>query len=219
MSGSHRSKRKDMRIPLVLVAALAVFPLLAEDYYPHHNITFGVGAGVPQDQIKRFMNTRPGIELGYGYRFYRYFQADLGLNMIFGAANVEDYVTTSLGPVRVGDREYMLPMGGRAILPIKSGRFLLAAGGGGIWLKYTERLSQPSYYYRVDCPFCTSRSGWGSYALGNASYFLDQGQHFRVGVTAQFVRGHTNGQAINNVPAIETTDRWMNIFGEIGFSF
>ncbi len=203
----------------ILVAALAALPLLAQDYWPHHNITFGGGAGVPTGEIKNFMNTRPGITLGYGYRFHRYFQADLGLNMIFGAADVRDFVDTQLGTLLVKDREYMLPLGGRAIAPLAGGRFLLSGGGGAMWLKYSERINQPSSYYRVDCPICTSRSGWGSYAMANASYFLDSNQHLRVGVTTQFIRGHTNGEAINNVPAIKTNDRWTNVFAEVGFSF
>ncbi|MCC6862607.1 MAG: hypothetical protein IT158_28790 [Bryobacterales bacterium] len=217
--------------PLVLGAAAIA---AAQDYYPRHNFTFGAGAAIPggpsvaiqPDQplprdapIKEFMDTSPMIAIGYGYRFHRYFQADIGLNIGFGAANVRDFLDTSLGTVEIGDREYMLPMGGRAIAPLFGGRLLFAGGGGGAYLRYNERIRQPSDYFRVDCPVCTRRSGWGYYALANGSYFLDSNQHFRIGVTAQFVRGHTEGEAVGNIPGTRTTDHWTNILGEFGFSF
>jgi hypothetical protein len=174
---------------------------------------------MPHADLKQFMNNSPGVNVSYGYRFARNFQADLGLNMIFKAASVRDFVDTGIGYSEINDREYMLPFGGRAILPLARGRVLLAAGGGGAWLRYNERISQPSSYYKIACPYCTRRSGWGSYALGNFSYFLDSNKHFRVGATGQWVRGHTDGEALGDVPGTRTNDRWTNIFGEIGFSF
>jgi hypothetical protein len=198
---------------------LLAAPLAAQSYWPHHNITLGIGAGLPQDEIKSFMKSSPGIQLGYGYRFVRYLQADLGLSITFGAANVRDFLPTQIGTFQIKDREYGVPLGGRAIAPLAGGRFLLAAGGGGMWLRYNTRVSQPSYYYRIDCPVCTARSGWASYALGNASYFLNSNQNFRIGVTTQFVRGHTNGEPVGDVPGTRTNDRWINVYAELGFSF
>lgn len=203
----------------LIAAILMAAPLAAQDYWPRHNFTFGVGAGMPHGDIKTFMRNRPGITVNYGYRFVRYLQADLGLNMVFGAANERSFLDTQIGTLRINDREYMLPFGGRAIAPLLEGRLLIAAGGGGAWLRYNTRLNQPSSYYRVDCPICTSRSGWASYALGNVSYFLDSNQHFRIGVTSQWVRGKTDGEQVGEIPGIRTSDRWTNIFGEVGFSF
>ncbi len=165
------------------------------------------------------MQPSPLLTLGYGYRFLRYLQADFGLDITFGAAQVREFLTTEIGDLRVKDREYFLPFGGRAIAPLAGGRMLLSGGGGGAWIKYTTRISQPSYYFSVSCPICTERTGWGYYALANATWFLDYARHFRVGVTSRFVRGHTNGEAIGNIPATRTSDHWLNIFGEVGFSF
>jgi hypothetical protein len=114
----------------------------------------------------------------------------------------------------------MIPFGGLGILPLLGGRVLLSAGGGGTWLRYSEHLSQSAYsYYNVSCPTCTSRSGWGNYTLLDGSYFLDHDHHFRVGLTSMFVRAHTNGDPIGNIPGVQTTDHWTNIAAQVGFSF
>lgn len=198
-----------------LLAALA--PLRAQNSFPHHNFTFGAGGAAPQADLSSFMQSAPGVDIGYGYRFMRYFQADVGLDILFGAARIRDFLTTQVGDFRIGDREYFLPMGGRTIVPLFGGKVLLHAGGGGAWMKYHERLSQPSSYYRIDCPICTSRSGWGYYAQVGGDWFFTR--NLRLGVLSRFYRGHTNGQTLGNVPAAETTDHWVNTFAVIGFSF
>ena len=200
----------------IFAAALAA---TAQDVYPHHNLSFDFGAARPSGEIQSFMASRPGIGFSYGYRFHRYLQADLGLNMVFGAAQIRDFLPTDIGNVQLRDREYFVPMGARAIAPFAHGRLLFAGGGGMAYLRYSESLNQPSYYYQVDCPVCTSRGGWGPYGLVNGTYFLDHDQHFRVGLTTMFYRAHTNGDALGNLPGSQTTDHWTNIFGEIGFSF
>ena len=86
-------------------------------------------------------------------------------------------------------------------------------------MRYSERLNQPSSYYRVQCPDCSSRSGWGTYALASASFGIDHYQMFRVGVTAKAYRGHTDGDPLGFVPGIETRDRWLSLFGNFTVSF
>ena len=86
-------------------------------------------------------------------------------------------------------------------------------------MRYAERVNQPSYDFRIDCPTCTSRTGWGYYALANVSYFLNQAQNFRVGFTTKAVRGHTDGDPLGPVPGFRTRDKWLNLAAEVGFSF
>ena len=86
-------------------------------------------------------------------------------------------------------------------------------------MRYSERVQQPSSYYHVACPGCNSRSGWGTYALVAGSYALDYYQRFRVGITSKLYRGHTDGAALGAVPAIETLDRWVNLFVDFTVSF
>ena len=145
-------------------------PLLAQTNYPKHNITLGAGAGLPGGDLSGFFANRPGVTVGYGYRFQRYFQADVGLDGVFGAARVRDFLSTDLGYLRIHDVQYFLPFGGRVVLPIGGGRVLASLGGGGAYLRYSERLQQASSYYRFACPSCTSRSGWGNYGSGRGQY-------------------------------------------------
>jgi opacity protein-like surface antigen len=207
-----------MRLALLLaVPVLAVAPLAAQDYYPHHNFTFGVGGAVPQADLSQAMQTAPGISIGYGYRFHRYFQADAALDMMFGAAGGREFEVTQIGNFRISDREYFVPLGGRVIAPLFSGKVLLYGGGGGAFMKYSTRLSQPSNYYKVGCITCTTRSGWGYYAQAGVDYFL--WTNIRVGVAVRSYRGNTDGEPVGGIPGIQTKDQWLSTLAQIGFSF
>jgi len=194
-------------------------PVFGQDDFTRHNFTLGVGAARPKGDLGAFLADSAGTAVGYGYRFHRYFQLDVGLEVLFGAAKVRDFLDTGLGPLRIRDREFLVPLGGRAILPLANGRVLFSGGGGAAYMRYSELLRQPSDYFRVDCSVCTSRSGWGYYALASLGFALDRGQHFRLGATSRFYRGHTTGDPIGTVPGIRTKDHWMNLYGEFGLSF
>lgn len=202
-----------------LLALVAAAPLLAQSHFAKHNITVGAGIGLPGAQLSPAFANSGGVSIAYGYRFQRHLQADFGLDTVVGAAGVRDYLATDYGYLRIRDFQFLVPFGGRAILPLAEGRVLLSAGGGGAYLRYSERLKQPSSYYRFACPSCGYRSGWGSYALGGVSFALDRYQVFRVGFTAKAYRGHTDGDPLGAVPGVETLDRWLNLFGNFTFSF
>ncbi len=202
---------------LLLLAVMT--PLLAQTNYPKHNFTLGAGAGLPGGELSGFFANRPGVMVGYGYRFHRYFQADFGLDAVFGAARVRDFLSTDIGNLRIHDMQYFLPFGGRVVLPIGGGRVLASVGGGGAYLRYSERLQQASSYYRVECPSCTSRSGWGNYGLAGASMALDRYQRFRVGLTAKVYRAHTDGEPLGALPPMRTLDRWVNLFADFTIGF
>ena len=190
-----------------------------DEWYAHHNFTIGGGAALPQMDIRGPLEDAPHFSIAYGYRFARYFQAESGMDVGFGAAGVHDYLVTDLGYQRIRDRQYFVPFGGRAILPFKGERFWIAGGGGGAYLRYGESLHQPSQYYHVDCPVCTSRSGWGYYALVNAGFALDRARHFRLGVTGKTYRADTEGEPLGGIPATKTRDKWLMFGVDFGFSF
>ena len=202
-----------------LLLLMAVLPLAAQDSFPKYNFSFGAGAGLPRGELRNLFADSPGLSVGFGYRFMRNFQADTGLDILFGAAGVREFVPTDLGYLRIRDRQYMWPFGGRVVLPFKEGRVQASVGGGGVYLRYSERLSQPSSYYRFECPNCTARSGWGAYGVAATSMALDQSQRFRVGVTAKVYRGHTDGEAIGSVPGLRTRDMWVNLFADLSVGF
>lgn len=200
-----------------LVWLLLPYGLFGQDFH-HNNITVGIGPAVPVGNSTNYLSTAPLFDIGYGYRFNKWFQADAGLQIAFGAANNQNAEFTDQGPVQGGDHEYMIPLGGRIFIPLPWERFELSAGGGAMYLHYSETApSNP--YYSTYCYTCTSRGGWGGYGLANISYFLDDNHTFRVGTTVQFIAGSTNGEAVGNVPPLSTTDRWLNILFQFGVSF
>jgi hypothetical protein len=201
------------------IVFLYVPALFAADWHPKHNFSLLAGAALPRGEVNSFLSESPDVGVSYGYRFSRYFQADAGLDVGFGAADVHDFLETGFGFIRIRDREYFVPMGGRVIAPFAGGRILVSAGGGAAWMRYAEGLKQISEYYRFDCPSCTARSGWGYYVLGNVSVFLNSGHNFRVGVTNKIYRGHTEGEQVGPVPSRRTKDHWLKLHGELGFSF
>lgn len=202
--------------------ALLLVPLsfaAGQDWYPHHNFSFGMGAAQPRADLRGFFGDSFGLNVGYGFRFHRYFQADVGFETVFGAAGVRDYLSSGFGPLRIRDYQFFVPMGGRAIAPLLHGRLQFYGGGGGAYMRYQERVRQPSDFYRVDCPVCASRDGWGYYATAGANIALDRAQHFRLGAGGRVYRGHTSGDALGFVPGLRTRDHWVNLYGELSFGF
>ncbi|MCS7025854.1 MAG: hypothetical protein NZV14_13715 [Bryobacteraceae bacterium] len=202
-------------------ALTLALPLLVEAQYryPRHNVHLGLGAGVPQADLRPLFDPKVGFRFGYGYRFQRFFQADLGLDTVVGAAGVRDFLQTQLGVQRIRDFQYFLPLGGRAIIPLAGDRLLIHAGGGGAYMRYAERISQPSDYIRLACPVCGARSGWGYYSQVGFSVAMDRFQRFRLGVVSRVYRGYTNGEAIGAVPGVRTRDHWVNTMAEFGVAF
>jgi hypothetical protein len=201
---------------LVTLGAVA---LEAQSFYPRHNFTLGVGGAQPRGELNGAFSNSAGVNFAYGYRFQKYFQADAGFDTVFGAGGTKAYEENAFGYSRIRDYQFFVPVGGRAILPLFRGRLLFAGGAGAAYLRYSELLHQPSEYIKVDCISCTARDGWGYYALLDLSYFLDRGQHFRIGAVTKVFRGHTEGEPLGALPGVRTRDRWINTFGQFGFSF
>ena len=214
-----------MRLPPSAVFLLVPSFLLAQNdttEIHHHNISVGAGPAIPIGYSTNYLATAPFIRLAYGYRFNRLFQADAGFQMAFGAAHNPNPEVTTFGTVQGGDHEFMFPLlGGRVYVPLPFRRIETSVGIGAVHLHYSETApSGGGYYgYGSSCYSCTTRGGWGGYGLANVSYFLDSNHTFRVGTTLQYIAGGTNGQAVANFPAIQTTDHWMNLAFEFGLSF
>ena len=207
-------------ILLVVGSLLASSLAFAQDRDLHrNNITVGVGAATPVGNATNYLTTAPLVAIGYGYRFNRLFQADAGIQIAFGAANNQNAEVTDFGTLQGGDHEFMIPLGGRVYIPQPFKRIEMSAGGGAMYLHYSETVSSNGSDFVPSCYSCTSRGGWGGYGLANVSYFLDSNRNFRVGTTIQYVAGSTNGLSVGNVPANKTTDHWMNVAVEFGLSF
>jgi len=203
----------------LLAAALSLtFLLSAQDLFPKHYINFGPGIGLPRGEINEYFRTKPALTANYGYRFHRYFQADAGYDVIFGAADVRAFLETQIGSLRIRDYQHFVTFGGRAVIPAARGRVLFSAGGGGAFMRYQESVQQPSNFIRFACPQCTARTGWGNYALASVR-FSTRWQRVWFGVTTKVVRGRTEGDPFGGLPMTRTKDHWLNTFGEVGFAF
>ncbi|MFN7925691.1 MAG: outer membrane beta-barrel protein [Bryobacteraceae bacterium] len=204
----------------LLCAAILAIPAAAQPRYPRNHVFVGGGGGLPQGELQPYLATSPLVRWGYGYRFHRNFQADVGMDIIFHAASVKAYYQTQVGDLRIKDYQYLVPMGGRAILPVGR-RVEIHGGGGGAYLRYSERVRQPfgNSGYRIDCPVCASRSGWGYYGMGGLSVALDRYQQFRLGFSSRVFRAATSGDALGSLPGIRTKDMWVNTAAEFSFVF
>ena len=219
--GAVRIYACDTMRKLALVLAHSGFAALAlaqTDGFQRHHINVGIGSAIPAGNTSNFLSTAPLITVGYGYRFTRFLQLDVGFHLIFGAANNQNGEVTDFGQVQGGDHEYMVPLGGRYIIPSPFKRMEFSAGGGTVYLHYSETIPS-SGDFSSTCYTCSSRGGWGGYGLGNASYFFGDSRMFHVGTTFEYIAASTSGQAVGNVPGIQTRDRWSNLYLEFGLSF
>jgi hypothetical protein len=203
--------------PLVLLA----IPSDAQMPWGKHNFTVGGGAAIPRDDLAPFFETTGALRFGYGYRFHRYFQADAGLEVGFQAARIRDFFESQFGDLRIRDYQYFVPLGGRVVVPFADEKAQFYAGGGGAYLRYSEIIRQPfgDSGFRIDCPVCRSRSGWGYYGMVGANVALDRGRHFRLGGGLRVYRAKTEGDSFGTLPAVRTQDRWINPMLEFTFSF
>lgn len=202
-----------------LCATLAAMPAAAQSFQKHH-ITGGLGVAIPQDELRSVYKNGVAWTVGYGYRPFRHLQFDAALDTVYNSADVRDYVSNPIfGYLRIRDFEFLVPLGARLVLPVANGKANLYGGGGGAYMRYTERLRQPSEFYNIECPACQARDGWGYYFLAGGDVALTSGGAIRLGVTMRVYQGTTDGRSVGNVPPIETKDRWVNTFAHLTFSF
>jgi hypothetical protein len=204
----------------ILVGLLFLSAVGSAQEYRKHTFHVDLGGAQPRGELRFLFNDSFLAGFGYGYRFHEFLQADIGFDTAFGAAGIRDFLPSFVGDLRIRDFQHFLPFGGRAILPLMSDRVHLYGGGGGVYMRYSERVRQPFQdSIRFDCNVCSSRHGIGYYGLVGVDVALDRAQHFRIGVGGRVIRGETEGDPFGAVPARSTDDRWINIFGRFSFSF
>ena len=104
--------------------------MIAQSNYPRHNLNLGVGTGLPSGELKNAFEPSFSLGFEYGYRFLKNFQADIGLDTVFQAARVNEYVDSGwFGYRRIRDYQTFIPFGGRVVLPLSNERVQLFAGG------------------------------------------------------------------------------------------
>jgi hypothetical protein len=199
---------------VTIVLSLVSTAALAQDSEEAHNdVSFSVGAAVPNGPDRAYLNNAPMIGLTYGYRFNRFLQAEGGFQMAFNAANNQNVETTAFGQYLGSDHEFMIPFSGRFYIPLPLDKWQFSAGGGPTYLHYAETAPNDG----SQCFTCTSRGGWGLQGFFTARRFI--GDNFYVGVTAQYVSANISGMPVGNGPEVNTTDHWANALVNLGFRF
>jgi hypothetical protein len=137
----------------------------------------------------------------------------LGFGAAIPAGNSTNYLGTA--PLLA---QFMIPLGGRVIVPQPFKRFEMSAGGGAAYLHFSEAAPSGGYY-QLNCYSCTSRAGWGGYGHASVTYFLDQSRNLHLGTTFHYISATTTGQDVGNVADISTSDQWANLTFEVGLRF
>lgn len=200
----------------LLASVLSIPSMAQEDPRPRKNtLVIGGGAGIPGADLGNVMSPSALLRLGYGYRLRKHFQVDIGADLVLHAAGIDVSQQTFIGEVRKRDNEYLIPFGGRVVLPLAQ-RFEVFAGGGGTYLWYGEEAYVPgmkctgSCYYDVPCPSCISRGGWGYYGTAGVHISLERRNRFWLGTEMRYFKGATSGRLLGNGAQLETKDQWFN---------
>jgi hypothetical protein len=200
-----------MCLLLAALAAPAGAQYRSQSFQKHH-ISAGLGIAMPRGELHPYYRNAFSWSFGYGYRPVRYLQADIGWDTSYRAGDVRDFFEVSGLPLEIRDFQFFIPMGGRVVGPVAGGKVEFYGGGGGAYLRYTERLRQPYDFVNIACPVCNARDGWGYYALLGGSVALTRGQNLRLGVTTRVYDGNTSGPSVGAVPSRKTSDRWVNTY-------
>jgi len=210
---------KDMRRYILSLLMLTAGGWMHAQPYQKHHLTAGLGVATPQGELNDYYQSAFSWSFAYGYRPASFFQVDLGWDGAYNAARVNDYYESyTFGAVRIRDFQHYFPVGGRLVLPLADGKAELYGGGGGAYMRYSEGLRQPSDYYRIDCPVCNARDGFGFYTLAGGNVALNRSQRLRLGVTAKMYKATTDGLSVGPIPAAKTKDRWVNFYVHLTLS-
>jgi hypothetical protein len=211
--------QKWLSLGFLLAAPLAA-SLYAQPLGGQFSFNIGTGGAIPREDLTSLMTTAPLVTAGFGYRPIRYLQADVGLDAIVHAAGVRDFQDTIIGRIKIRDNEVLVPLGGRAILPLGP-RTELFGGGGAAYLHYGESVEVPGggEDSGFKCRTCRSRDGWGYYAIAGLNIAVERSHRFWVGVESRLVRGKTDGDRLGAVPPLRTHDTWINTAAVFTFRF
>jgi hypothetical protein len=163
----------------------------AQATYPRQSLTAGVGGIFPvSGWVSGSFTDGPALNVEYGYRFWRYAQAEAG----YSGAWPKQLIFTGHDSFIERQNLTFLSYGGRGILPLHGDRLLLSAGAGGgyLWDHQT---------------FSSATTSLFQYS-GRASYAIDSKQRYRFGATVRV------WQSLGEEP-----QRWLTLTGDFTYSF
>jgi hypothetical protein len=187
-----------MRALLTLAVLLTTTGAAAQSL-PRHRLGFGGGWSREFAGYSYPKDTATGLGLSYGYRVLRFLEAEAG---VFAALQPTPDIRGANYFLDPDDRFLWVPFGVRFLAPLYLRRIEFAAGGGGLYEKYS--VSNPSPGFGVQ-----PHSGLGGYFVGSASIALDRGKHFWLGAAPRWF--------LANPPY--RRDRWFQILAEFSVRF
>jgi len=149
----------------LVVLLFALLPAGAQEYWHRLTGTFGALNPIGGYQANSF-NSAPMLSFDYGYRFFRYGQADVGVDIGFANQNVI--------PDEVRRNIYIPRFGYRAIVPVWHDRIEASAGAGA--------------GHSFIKPTISGYEVWLVYGQLGANYAIDREGRYRAGLTVRWYR-------------------------------
>jgi hypothetical protein len=191
-----------------ILALITLAVSLSAQDFPEQSITFRAGGAFPSGKLLRGLDNRPLLGLGYGYRWNRHVQFDLGFDNVFKPFN--NYLNDNRLPSGISQHLFLVPVGVRGIMPFADDRFHVFAGGGGAYMRYQISSSSALTAF---CGICQSRDLGGYYVQAGGNAALDYSRRFRVGGSIRYYTGYASTQGFH------TIDRWWTAAGEFTYTF
>jgi hypothetical protein len=173
---------------VLLVFLLALLPACAQEYWNRLTGTFGALNPAGGYQTNDF-GSSPMLSFDYGYRFHRYAQADVGVDIAFATETLSQPTVTSTR------RNIYIPrFGYRAVIPLRQDRIEASIGAGGAYTFYK--------------PTIVGREMWMVYGQIGANYALDIEKRYRAGLMVRWYRD----------PIGSPVQQWVSVGAEFTFS-
>jgi hypothetical protein len=185
--------------------------------YPKLAIEFRGGVTAPRIAARGSKGLwEPGkfgaFGIGFGMRPVRYLQLDAGVDAVLQAFGASGSINTTGGRRDITDREVLVTLGPRVVLPLATERVLASLGAGYAYAHYSG-IAQ-AHANEVIVGFNgDARSGHGTYLFGMVEIIPTRTSPFTIGVRVGSVRASTDGDPVGRLPGVESHDRWPTVVG------
>lgn len=181
-----------------LIFFVSTFALEAQSS-PRNEVTFSGGDSF--QVFTPFVESNTAVSLGgtYGYRFTPHITAEVGVFSVIDPYPAEcDYS----GCYGQNNHFTQVPFGVKFTLPVRSDRFELSAGGGGLYEHFSVTNPDTDFSER-------SYGAWGGYFKPGAGVAIDRRRHLWLGATPRWSLANSGG----------IRDRWFMLTGDLSFRF
>jgi hypothetical protein len=156
--------------------------------------------------------------MGFGVRPVSYLQLDAGVDAVIHAFGATGSINTTGGRRNITDREILVTLGPRIVLPLATDRVLVSVGAGYAYAHYSE-IAQ-AHANEVIVGFNgDARTGHGTYVFGSLEVAPTRTSPLTIGIRLGIVRARTDGDAVGLLRGVESHDRWPTVVGTFSYRF